>query len=278
MREYNPAAIAGMYDEKMTNVGDLNNLLANKGGRVFNHLGILLPGQPMPEPETEDELLELLNKMETDLVEYTVPHLGRLGREHRLLDAGCGAGGTALMIHEAFGCRLDGVNLSRKQVEFAENTAERLGLSESVRFIVADILKLPCGDGHYDAIWACESTQALPDLESMYTEFARVTKPAGRFVIVDFCATDTPSGQSIKARVDNHYGTFIHTHDEYTSYAEKCGWVLAEEIDMTGLTAPYWRLRSSSRHGTGSESFMTEGFLTGNLQYYLFAFDRAWRH
>jgi geranyl diphosphate 2-C-methyltransferase len=277
MREYNPAEIAKMYDAKMTNTDDLNNLLANKGGRVFNHLGILLPGHPMPEPKTEDELLDLLNQMETDLVAYTIPHLGRLESEHILLDAGCGAGGTALMIHEAFGCRIEGVNLSRKQVEFAEQATERLGLSDSIRFIVADVLKLPCADEHYDAVWACESTQGLPDLDSMYAEFARVTKPAGRLVIVDFCAKDTPSGKAIKDKVDGHYGTRIRTREDYTSFAEKGGWVLADAIDMTGLTASYWRLRSSSAHGTGSESFMTEGFLTGNLEYYLLAFDRSTR-
>jgi geranyl diphosphate 2-C-methyltransferase len=278
MREYNPAEIARMYDAKMTNTGDLNNLLAEKGGKVFNHLGILLPGLPMPEPKTEDELLELLNQMETDLVEYTIPHLGKLGSTHLLLDAGCGAGGTALMIYETFGCRIEGVNLSSKQVEFAAQATERLGLSEHLRFIVADVLKLPCEDGHYDAVWACESTQGLPDLKLMYTELARATKPSGRLVIVDFCATDTPEGQSIKVKVDNHYGTCMHTREEYTNSAEQNGWVLAEAIDMTGLTAPYWRLRSSSAHGTGSESFMTEGFLTGNLEYYLLAFERSARN
>lgn len=278
MTEYNPAEIARMYDEKMTNAGDLNNLLASKGGKVFNHLGILLPGHPRPRPETEDELLELLNKMETDLVEYTIPHLGRLGREHTLLDAGCGAGGTALMIHETFGCRIDGVNLSRKQVEFARQTAERLGLSDAVRFVVADMLDLPCEEGHYDAVWACESMQDLPDLEGTYREFARATKTGGRLVIVDFCATDTPAGRALKSKVDKHYRTHIRTRDEHLGSAEKCGWRPAEEIDMTGLTAPYWQLRSSSAHGTGSESFMTEGFVTGNLAYYLFAFERAARH
>src|SRR5205085_504729 len=128
--------------EKMTNTNNLNNLLAEKGGRVFNHLGILLPGQPMPVPKTEDERLELLSQMETDLVEYTIPHLGQLGRQQVLLDAGCGAGGTALMIHEAFGCQIEGVNLSRQQARFAAQTTQRLGLSESIRLIIADVLKL----------------------------------------------------------------------------------------------------------------------------------------
>lgn len=274
MREYNPAEIARMYDEKMTNRGDLNNLLAEKDGRVFNHLGILLPDQPIPEPKTEDELLELLNQMETDLVEYTIPYLGRLGGEHILLDAGCGAGGTALMIHEAFGCWIEGVNLSSKQVDFAVQAAARQGMSDSIRFIVANVLELPCENERYDAAWACESSQNIHDLDHLYAELARVTKPRGRLVIVDFCATPTSTGRSIKAAVDNHYGTHIHTRAEYTSSAQKAGWTLTDAIDMTGLTGPYWKFRSSSAHGTGSEGFMTEGFLTGNLEYYLLAFER----
>jgi len=79
---------------------------------------------------------------------------------------------------------------------------------------------------------------------------------------------------SIKPKVDNHYKTNIHTREEYLKCAKGNGWTIDKQVDMTDMTAPYWKLRSTSEHRTGSETFMAEGFSTGALEYYLFTFDR----
>lgn len=271
---YDPKELAKIYDGKTADAGDINALLARKDKRFFNHNGIVLYAQSLRTPSSEEDLLEMLHKLEADLVEYSIRYLGTVLKEHILLDAGCGAGGTSLMIHEAFGCRIEGVTLSPKQAEFATKAAELYGFSDSVRFFIGDILQLPCEGNYYDIIWACESTEHLPDLDAMYNGFRRVTKPSGRLVIVTWCATDSPLGMSIKPKVDNHYKTNIHTREEYLKHAKRNGWTIDKQIDMTDMTAPYWKLRSTSEHRTGSETFMAEGFGTGALEYYLFTFDR----
>jgi geranyl diphosphate 2-C-methyltransferase len=212
--------------------------------------------------------------MEADQVSFCLQVIDAILSNQLLLDAGCGAGGTSLILHETFSCCIEGFTLSPKQAEYANAVAEYYGCSEQVQFFVGDILNLPRSANHFDVVWACENTEHLPNLNSMYQEFSRVTRAGGRLIIVAWCATTSPMGHSIKGQVDDHYKTDIHTRAEYLSAAQTNGWSLRRQVEMTSLTAPYWELRSFSKHRTGSESFMWEGFSTGTEEYHLFEFER----
>ena len=53
-------------------------------------------------------------------------HLGPIGPDDTLVDAGCGRGGSIVMAHQRFGCRAEGVTLSAKQADFANRRAREL--------------------------------------------------------------------------------------------------------------------------------------------------------
>lgn len=272
---YDPQELASLYDLKVQNTQDLNNLLGKRDQLIFNHNGILLPDKAITFPHSEGELLSLLHEMEIDQAKYCIKYLGSPRSEQILLDAGCGAGGTSIILHRTYGCVIEGVTLSPKQVEVGMQVARFYGYENAVHFFVGDILNLTCDENYYDFVYASENTEHLPDLNEMYKEFRRATKPGGRLVIVTWCATDGILGSSIKSYVDNHYKTHIHTQREYVMSAEANGWLLKHKVDMTHLTAPYWQLRASSEKRTGSEGFMGFGFSSGSLEYFLFAFDLA---
>ena len=46
----------------------------------------------------------------------------------RLLDAGCGRGGTSVMAHQRFGCQVDGISISEQQVGFANEHVRQRGI------------------------------------------------------------------------------------------------------------------------------------------------------
>jgi len=270
---FNEKELAKLYDEKINNSRDINNLLARKDQLVFNHNGILMSEDNISFPNTELELLDLLHTMEINQAVYCIKFLGSPLPEHVVLDAGCGAGGTGILIHKEYGCFIEGITISPQQVQVALESAAFYGYSNKVNFFAGNILTLDRVDNYYNFVYASENTEHLPNLDTMYKEFARVSRPLGRLVIVTWCATSTKFGAEIKHQVDNHYKTHIHTRDEYIQEAQKCGWKLIQEIDLTTRTVPYWMLRSCSENRTGSEIFMGFGFATGSLQYYLFAFD-----
>jgi geranyl diphosphate 2-C-methyltransferase len=146
-----PAAITALYNDKVG--AGLNALLAHDG-LMFNHDGLVLPGRRTDGFATMNERaqLELLHELEIDLVTFGLGYLGEIGRADRVLDAGCGGGGAAIMIAERFGCAVQGATLSDAQARFATSAARARQLQDRVRFTVADMAEYGRDSGPFAAI------------------------------------------------------------------------------------------------------------------------------
>lgn len=102
----------------------------------------------------------------------------------RILDAGCGLGGTCFHFARRFGSVCEGLTLSPAQAARAARTAEALGLSATCRFRVASYDD-PLPAGAYDLIVAIESLAHSPDPARSLANLARGRAPGGRVVVVD---------------------------------------------------------------------------------------------
>ena len=67
----------------------------------------------------------------------------------RVLDIGCGWGGLALHLHRTTGAEVHGVSLSREQIAYAKQWAEREGVADKVTFSLTDYRDVP---GQFDRI------------------------------------------------------------------------------------------------------------------------------
>src|SRR4029453_12219333 len=86
-------------------------------------------------------------------------------RNPRVLDAGCGLGGTTFYLHADRGGRYDGITLSADQRARAEREALRRGVADACRFHVRsydDDLRALAPDG-VDLVIAIESLAHAPD-------------------------------------------------------------------------------------------------------------------
>ena len=108
----------------------------------------------------------------------------------RVLDVGCGTGDDvrAMAPQVAPGGIVIGVDNS--QMMIAEACKRVAGTGLPAEFRVADVLKLPFDDHHFDCSQAERSLMHVPDAEKALAEMKRVTKPGGRIAIfeVDFGA------------------------------------------------------------------------------------------
>lgn len=270
-----PAAIRTLYDAKVRDAGGLNALLAGRDGLMFNHNGLVLPDRRVDLSAALDDgaRLVLLHDLEIDLVRFGIEYLGEIEPTDRVLDAGCGGGGGSILIAERFGCSVEGVTLSDEQARFATHAAETRGVR--AQFTVADMAAYSRQAGPFDAIWACESTEHVDSLPALLTSFGDGLEPGARVVIIAWCAGDGPEADELKAQVDAHYRTNIHTPQAYRAAARDAGLDVVDEVDLTPLTTPYWQIRAGSEHATGSERFMTPAFEGGRLTYWLFALQAA---
>src|SRR5438105_5737153 len=89
----------------------------------------------------------------------------QIPRGAKVLDVGCGLGGSSFWLARKLGCSVLGITISPVQKRLAESRARSFGLSEQVRFAVRDANELDFGTESFDAIWGIECSEHLVERE-----------------------------------------------------------------------------------------------------------------
>ena len=103
----------------------------------------------------------------------------------RILDAGCGVGGTTIWIAENFGVEVTGITVSKKQVERAIKSSKSRKVDHLTRFAVMDYCHTSFADEMFDKIYAMESMCYAVEKSEFLKEMKRILKPGGILVVAD---------------------------------------------------------------------------------------------
>jgi len=107
-------------------------------------------------------------------------------RGDRVLDVGCGIGGSSRYLASRFDCDVTGVDLTAEFCEVATLLSERVGLK--TRFRRASALALPFDGSSFDVAWTQHVQMNIADKARFYREIRRVLKPGGTFAFHDVFA------------------------------------------------------------------------------------------
>ena len=246
---------------------DRNLLLARQGGLVNHHFGIgdatLSAGQ-----EGDEELTHILNVLELNQIDMLFCAMGDIRASHRVLDAGCGRGGTSMSLNTRFGTRVDGITISGYQADFANALASEKGLSPSVEFHEMNYLNLTFPASTFDHVITSESTQYAVNLAPLFEGFARALKPGGRYTIATWCLDDAVETSERAERVNKHYGTTMHRISEYTGALSQAGFTRVMQLDATEMAIPYFQIRKHWSESSGIEQDFVDGFTDREFLYF----------
>jgi geranyl diphosphate 2-C-methyltransferase len=228
-----------------------------------------------PADRRDQAIIDEMHRLETAQADVLLDHLGPIGPGDRLLDAGCGRGGTSVMAHQRFGCQVDGISISEQQVGFANEHVRQRGIDGSVRYHLKNMLDTGFESGVFQGIWNNESTMYV-DLHELFAEHARQLKPGGRYVTITGCYNDVTGGRSrAVSQIDQHYICNIHARGDYFKALSDNGFVPITVVDLTAATIPYWELREKSSVATGVEKPFLTAYREGSFHYLLIAADRV---
>lgn len=113
-----------------------------------------------------------------------------------ILEVGCGIGVGPVHAARTCGCRVVGVDVSERMIEWSRQRVREEKVEDRVDLRVADVLALPFESDRFDAT-LCESVLAfVGDKERAISEMVRVTRPGGYVGLNEaFLLTESPSAR-----------------------------------------------------------------------------------
>jgi ubiquinone/menaquinone biosynthesis methyltransferase len=151
-------------------------------------------------------------------------------RGDRALDLACGTGDIAFAV-AARGARTIGLDITMRMLELAD---AKQSSSPRVTFLAGDMIDLPFSSSTFDLVTTGYGLRNVPDLAAAIDEIARVLKPGGRLLSLDF-------NKPQSALVRSVYLSYL------TIVGSALGWVLHGDPDT------YRYIPASIRRYPGAE-------------------------
>lgn len=163
--------------------------------------------------------------------------IAKIGKMDRVLDAGCGVGGSSIWLAKNIGCQVVGITLSQKQVDTAYKNAKKVVVSHLVNFLKKDFTKTGFADGSFDVVWAIESVCHAQDKSKFIKEAYRILKKGGRLILADgFCSKRNYNNEEdrIMKHGLNGWGIdFLETLANFRKYLQDAGFKRISSKNVT---------------------------------------------
>ncbi|MGK0388310.1 MAG: tocopherol O-methyltransferase [Maribacter sp.] len=152
----------------------------------------------------------------------------------KVLDAGCGLGGSTIWLARHFDVEAVGISLPARQIVSCKERAASMELKGKTDFVQADYTNTPFEDESFDVVWACESLCHAKNKVDFYKEAYRILKPGGRIVVAEYLRTERPLGEKDEILLKNKWLNNwaiddIDTEKEHHGHLKSCGF---QEINI----------------------------------------------
>jgi len=184
----------------------------------------------------------------------------------KVLDIGCGIGGSAFYMARRFGADVNGVDLSTNMIEIAlENRLNmEAEVKHRVQFYAEDAISMSYPESFYDVVYSRDTILHIADKLDLFKKFYSTLKPGGVLLISDYCHGDQEHSDRFKNYVAKRDYKLL-TVKEYGKLIQKAGFVDVDAVDSTPLMIEMLEQEQDKFNGMKDEfieEFSEEGYLS----------------
>lgn len=164
----------------------------------------------------------------------------------RVVDIGCGMGGSSVYLANHYDCHVTGVTLSPVQRAWASCGALLRGARSRTRFLRADAERIQFHPDSFDVVWSVECTEHLFDKAAFFAKAGPWLRPGGRMMICAWLSGDEPLDASHRRRVYDVCEGFLcpslGTAGDYRGWMESAGLEFLQYEDWTDRVVETWEI------------------------------------
>jgi tocopherol O-methyltransferase len=164
----------------------------------------------------------------------------------RVIDVGCGMGGSSVHLAKHYDCRVTGITLSLVQRMWATAGALVRGASRRTTFRRMDAEAAEFPPESFDVLWSIECTEHLFDKPAFFRKGAGWLAPGGRLTVCAWLAGDEPLDDTARRRVYEVCEGFLcpslGTAEDYRRWITDAGLEMTSEDDWTERVMETWEI------------------------------------
>lgn len=252
------------------------------------------------EMEDENEMDEPLSplKAQEKLIEKLASLLD-LKPHQKILDVGCGMGGSSFFLAQNYQAELTGITLSQKQLEIANQERDQIlkvNPQCMVSFKIEDAHDLKqFSNETFDVVWSLESCEQFFDKQKFINEAYRVLKPGGKLMLATWCSDqEFYKGKHAKTYLKvcqlfdlpympsmSHYQTLLEKHFyiqsklDWSNYVKKSWNIGLEELKKYPISSLFKMAGVFGLKFAFKIKYLKEAFQTGRIQYGVFICQKS---
>ena len=161
----------------------------------------------------------------------------QVGSDMRVLDAGCGVGGSSIWLARERGAQVTAITLAPNQVELGRRFAQERGVADRVTFECIDFTKTPFPPANFDCVWNIESLCHCLDARGYLEHVWELLDDGGRFRCMDMFRGAAGDPAHAAAMCEGSVLPALQTIDALANILREIGFVEVTTEDLTGKVA-----------------------------------------
>jgi phosphoethanolamine N-methyltransferase len=177
-----------------------------------------------------------------------------LDETSKVLDVGCGIGGSAFYMARTFRSMVDGIDLAPEMIRVATERCRMLGLADYLRFFEGNCLTFDYPRRDYSLIYSRDTFLHIADKLGLFRTLNSRLTSGGQFLFTDYIRGTATASTEFSTYIQT-YGYHLETIDSYCALLAEAGFevLLAEDLRQLFIEIHHRELSRLSTTNLSSE-------------------------